>query len=157
MLSLLILLNSPSSRPRRKVAPVYNIEVATKSYVYYKDRNRAQRAPNFGMTEWLTPEAHQCNLQSNQKVPAARVLSSPSGEAAVDNVEERVEFFWPHGLRVTRDGQTDVEVEIVFQIAVCAWSLAFMFNSLTILYPSSTSGLPSAWITGSIIACHRFV
>ena len=52
-------------------------------------------------------------------MPAARALSSPSGEAAEDNVVER-ENFWggrnyvtDYGLRVT-DGQTDVEFEIVF-------------------------------------------
>ena len=48
-------------------------------------------------------------------MPAARALSSPSGEAAEDNVVER-ENFWVggnYGLRVT-DGQTDVEFEIVF-------------------------------------------
>ena len=51
-------------------------------------------------------------------MPAARALSSPSGEAAEDNVVER-ENFWGgrnYGiteLRVT-DGQTDVEFEIVF-------------------------------------------
>ena len=50
-------------------------------------------------------------------MPAARALSSPSGEAAEDNVEER-EKFWVgrnYGLRITYgDGQTDVEFEIVF-------------------------------------------
>ena len=55
-------------------------------------------------------------------MPAARALSSPSGEAAEDNVEER-EKFWvgrnyglltDHGPRTTGDGQTDVEFEIVF-------------------------------------------
>ena len=59
-------------------------------------------------------------------MPAAQVLSSPSGEAAEDNVVER-EKFWAgrnygitdNGLRITvtvtvTDGQTDVEVEIVF-------------------------------------------
>ena len=55
-------------------------------------------------------------------MPAARALSSPSGEAAEDNVEER-EKFWVgrnYGLRVTdhgsriTEGQTDVEFEIVF-------------------------------------------
>jgi len=48
-------------------------------------------------------------------VPAARALSSPSGEAAEDNVVER-EKFWGgrnYGLRIT-EGQTDVEFEIVF-------------------------------------------
>ena len=53
---------------------------------------------------------------------AARALSSPSGEAAEDNVEER-EKFWvgrnyglriTYRLRITGDGQTDVEFEIVF-------------------------------------------
>ena len=46
-------------------------------------------------------------------MPAARALSSPSGEAAEDNVEER-EKFWVgrnYGLRVT-DGQTDVEFDL---------------------------------------------
>ena len=51
-------------------------------------------------------------------MPAARALSSPSGEAAEDDAEER-ENFWVgrnYGLRVTGygDGQTDVEFEIVF-------------------------------------------
>ena len=52
-------------------------------------------------------------------MPAARALSSPSGEAAEGNVVER-DNFWgrrnyvtDYGLRVT-DGQTDVEFEIVF-------------------------------------------
>ena len=56
-------------------------------------------------------------------MPAARALSSPSGEAAEDNVVER-ENFWggrnyvtlrimDYGLRI-KDGQTDVEFEIVF-------------------------------------------
>ena len=57
-------------------------------------------------------------------MPAARALSSPSGEAAEDNVVER-ENFWGgrnYGLRKTdygkriTEGQTDVEFEIVFQI-----------------------------------------
>ena len=56
-------------------------------------------------------------------MPAARALSSPSGEAAEDNVEER-EKFWVgrnYGLltdylRTMGDGQTDVEFEIVFWI-----------------------------------------
>ena len=56
-------------------------------------------------------------------MPAARALSSPSGEAAEDNVEER-EKFWVggitgYGLRITyglqvTDGQTEVDFEIVF-------------------------------------------
>ena len=49
-------------------------------------------------------------------MPAARALSSPSGEAAEDNVEER-EKFWVgrnYGPRTTGDGQTDEEFEIVF-------------------------------------------
>ena len=53
-------------------------------------------------------------------MPAAQALSSPSGEAAEDNVEER-EKFWVgrnYGLRITfgllTDGRTDVEFEIVF-------------------------------------------
>ena len=52
-------------------------------------------------------------------MPAARALSSPSGEAAEDNVVER-EKFWGgrnYGLQITvtvTDGQTDVEFEIVF-------------------------------------------
>ena len=55
-------------------------------------------------------------------MPAARALSSPSGEAAEDNVEER-EKFWVgrnYGLRITDygEGQTDVEFEIVFFMAV---------------------------------------
>ena len=52
-------------------------------------------------------------------MPAARALSSPSGEAAEDNVVER-EKFWggrnyvtDNVLRVT-EGQTNVEFEIVF-------------------------------------------
>ena len=48
-------------------------------------------------------------------MPAARALSSPSGEAAEDNIEER-EKFWVgrnYGLRIG-DGQTDVKFEIVF-------------------------------------------
>ena len=48
-------------------------------------------------------------------MPAQRALSSSSGEAAEDNVEER-EKFWVgrnNGLRIT-DGETDVEFEIVF-------------------------------------------
>ena len=50
-------------------------------------------------------------------MPAARALSSPSGEAAEDNVEESEKFWvWRnYGLRIT-EGQTDVEFEIVFQI-----------------------------------------
>ena len=55
-------------------------------------------------------------------MPAARVLSSPSEEAAEDNVEEREKFWvgrnylWitDYVLRITGDGQTDVEFEIVF-------------------------------------------
>ena len=55
-------------------------------------------------------------------MPAARALSSPSGEGAEDNVEER-EKFWVgrnYGLRIpdSRDGQTDVEFEIVFQLTL---------------------------------------
>ena len=49
------------------------------------------------------------------KVLAAWALSSPSGEAAEDNIVER-EKFWG-GITVTvtvTDGQTDVEFEIVF-------------------------------------------
>ena len=56
-------------------------------------------------------------------MPAARALSSPSGEAAEDNVVEREKFwgrrnygiteFGVTELRVT-EGQTDVEFEIVF-------------------------------------------
>ena len=53
-------------------------------------------------------------------MPAARALSSPSGEAAEDNVVERENFgacgITGYGL-LTGDGQTDVEFEIVFQIA----------------------------------------
>ena len=52
-------------------------------------------------------------------MPAARALSSPSGEAAEDNVEERENFgsggITGYGSRIT-EGQTDVEFEIVFQI-----------------------------------------
>ena len=62
-------------------------------------------------------------------MPAAWALSSPSGEAAEDNVEEREnsevkQFFGLGGitgyglltdyLRTTGDGQKDVEFEIVF-------------------------------------------
>ena len=52
-------------------------------------------------------------------MPAARALSSPSREAAEDNVEEREKFSVGrnYGLWVTgygRDGQIDVEFEIVF-------------------------------------------
>ena len=64
-----------------------------------------------------------CQNLFNWKVSAARALSSPSREAAEDNVEEREnsevkQFFGSggitgYGLRVT-DGQTDVEFEIVF-------------------------------------------
>ena len=46
---------------------------------------------------------------SDQKVPAARALSSPSGEAAEDNVEER-EKFWVgrnYGLLTDHGGWTD--------------------------------------------------
>ena len=64
-----------------------------------------------------------------KKVPAARVLSSPSGEAAEDNVEERensevTQFFVTgygrtdgrtYGRTDVRTyGQRDVEVEILF-------------------------------------------
>ena len=50
-------------------------------------------------------------------MPAARALSSPSGEAAEDNVVER-EKFWGgrnhyNGNGIT-EGQTDVKIEIVF-------------------------------------------
>ena len=51
-------------------------------------------------------------------MPAARALSSPSKEAAEDNVVERENFWGGRNyvriteLRVT-DGQTDVEFEIV--------------------------------------------
>ena len=51
-------------------------------------------------------------------MPTARALSSPSGEAAEDNVVERENFvggrnyrITDNGLRVT-EGQTDVEFEI---------------------------------------------
>ena len=57
-------------------------------------------------------------------MPAARALSSPSGEAAEDNVEEREnsevkQFFGSggitgYGLRTTGYGQTDGKIEIVF-------------------------------------------
>ena len=54
-------------------------------------------------------------------MPSARALSSPSGEAEEDNVEEREKFWGADGLRRTDygpqtigDGQTDLEVEIVF-------------------------------------------
>ena len=55
-------------------------------------------------------------------MPTARALSSPSGEAAEDNVVEIEKNFgargitdnvMDYGLRVT-DGQTDMEFEIVF-------------------------------------------
>ena len=47
-------------------------------------------------------------------MPAAQALFSPSGEAAEDNIEEREKFGGAHGIRVTSDGQTDMEFEIVF-------------------------------------------
>jgi len=52
-------------------------------------------------------------------VPAARALSSPSGEAAEDNVVER-EIFGAGGItddvtdNVITEGRTDVEFEIIF-------------------------------------------
>ena len=50
-------------------------------------------------------------------MPATRALSSSSGEAAGDNVEERENFGGGRNyiteLRITK-GQTDVEFEIVF-------------------------------------------
>ena len=60
-------------------------------------------------------------------MPTAQALSSRPGEAAEDNVEKR-EKFWvgqnyglltgylrvTYSLRITGDGQTDVEFEIVF-------------------------------------------
>ena len=51
-------------------------------------------------------------------MPPVRALSSPSGEAAEDNVVER-ENFWGgrnYGIRYygITEGQTDVEFEIVF-------------------------------------------
>ena len=52
-----------------------------------------------------------------KKVPAQRALSSPSGEAAEDNVEEREKFWsgWNYGNgNGITEGQTDVEFEIVF-------------------------------------------
>ena len=53
-------------------------------------------------------------------MPATRALSSPSGEAAEDNVEEREKFgggrnyVTDNGITDNRitDGQTDVEFEI---------------------------------------------
>ena len=58
-------------------------------------------------------------------MPAARALSSPSGEAAEDNVVERKNLGAGRiTLRITElritDGQTDVEFEIVFYIAPIA-------------------------------------
>ena len=54
-------------------------------------------------------------------MPTARALSSPSGEAAEDNVEEREKFWGGRNYGITdnvtdnvTDGQTDVEFEIVF-------------------------------------------
>ena len=51
-------------------------------------------------------------------MPAARALSSPSGEAAEDNVVERENFGGGRNYRITdygiTEGQTDVEFEIVF-------------------------------------------
>ena len=55
-------------------------------------------------------------------MPAARALSSPSGEAAEDNVVERENFgggrnyglqITDYGLRIM-EGQTNMEFEIVF-------------------------------------------
>ena len=46
-------------------------------------------------------------------MPAAWALSSPSREAAEDNVIEREKFWGRAELRIT-EGQTDVEFEIVF-------------------------------------------
>ena len=51
-------------------------------------------------------------------MPAAQALSSPSGEAAEDKVEERENLgaggiTLRYGLRIT-EGQTDVKFEIVF-------------------------------------------
>ena len=46
--------------------------------------------------DWPPPEKNPylgAELESHQKVPAAQALSSPSREAAEDNVEER-EKFW---------------------------------------------------------------
>ena len=51
-------------------------------------------------------------------MPAARALSSPSGEAAEDNVVERENFRGGRNYVTLRimvtDGQTDMKVEIVF-------------------------------------------
>ena len=46
-----------------------------------------------------------------KKVPTARILSSPSGVAREDKVEERENFRQNYGIT---DVQTDVEFEIVF-------------------------------------------
>ena len=46
-------------------------------------------------------------------MPAARALSSPSGEVAEDNGVERENFGGGRNYGIT-EGQTDVEVEIVF-------------------------------------------
>ena len=50
-------------------------------------------------------------------MPAARALSSPSGEAAEDNVVERENFGGGRNYGITDNmtgGQTDMEIEIVF-------------------------------------------
>ena len=51
-------------------------------------------------------------------MPAARALSSPSGEAAEDNIVEREEFWGGRNYGIMEllimEGQTDVEFEIVF-------------------------------------------
>ena len=46
-------------------------------------------------------------------MPAARALSSPSGEAAEDNVVERENFGGGRNYVIT-EGRTDEEFEIVF-------------------------------------------
>ena len=52
-------------------------------------------------------------------MPAARALSSPSGEAAEDNIVEREKFWGGPNYGITlwnyvTEGQTDVEFEMVF-------------------------------------------
>ena len=97
------------------------------SFIYYEKGKKGRKTDiNFMKCQTFFDSCqifYHFHFLSNQKVPAARALSSPSGEAAEDNVEER-EKFWVgrnYGLltdylRTTGDGQTDVEFEIVFQI-----------------------------------------
>jgi len=44
-------------------------------------------------------------LEKNQKVPAQRALSSPSGEAAEDNVVERENFWGGRNYGITDNGK----------------------------------------------------